>query len=88
MAGSCSQGVRRICCDLPEAGLAITEPLDDRQEQVNFKPAVPKILKTQEKPKLVMGKGIGDNDFREKLKKLSLESVPQKEKLKNISFDL
>lgn len=66
----------------------ITEPLDDRQEQVNFKPAVPKILKTQEKPKLVMGKGIGDNDFREKLKKLSLESVPQKEKLKNISFDL
>ena len=49
----------------------ITEPLDERQEQVNFKPAVPKILKTQEK-----------------LKKLSLESVPQKEKLKNISFDL
>ena len=38
--------------------------------------------------KPMTGKGIGDNEFRDKLKRLSLANVPQKEKLKNISFDL
>ena len=64
------------------------EPKEDLNEEFKYKPSVPKVLKTQEKPKLLMGKGIGDNEFRDKLKKLSLESLPQKEKLKNISFDL
>lgn len=60
------------------------------QDHDKYKLSMPKILKTQEKSttSLIMGKGIGDNKFRDKLKKLSLESVPQKEKLKNISFDL
>tara|TARA_Y100000114_G_C11718928_1_gene307441 strand:+ start:125 stop:391 length:267 start_codon:yes stop_codon:yes gene_type:complete len=66
----------------------LQEPTKDISEELKYKPSVPKVLKSQEKPKLLMGKGIGDNEFRDKLKKLSLQSLPQKEKLKNISFDM
>ena len=66
----------------------LKEPTKDISEEFKYKLSVPKVLKSQEKPKLLMGKGIGDNEFRDKLKKLSLQSLPQKEKLKNISFDM